>query len=353
MNLPTFNDVAGGKVSPLFVAAVVATSVVALHWVAIRWSSASDGASDGASGGAGSGASWSYNWWFGKRVESGECGVRPGTGRPKKTRRRKKRTADEKDPGEEESPWEEDDDGDEGGEEEGVEGGEGGEEGGEREEGVEQGGFCDRSGGGGLGVEDKPQRAFRRVLADNSRAPFLHLKRNETVVNEDEEESEDSGDLHPFGDEIRQLIQTPPPANHMLPPGTTPPPMLNDSGVSDLPSQAPSSSSSSFQWVSTRHQLAALAALLEKQDEFAVDTEQHSHRSYLGFTALIQISTRDGWDFVVDAIALHDRIGDALRPAFANPAISKLFHGADSDVLWLQRDFHIYTVNLFDTARHG
>ena len=28
-----------------------------------------------------------------------------------------------------------------------------------------------------------------------------------------------------------------------------------------------------------------------------------------------------------------------------------MFHGADNDVLWLQRDFHIYVVNLFDTAK--
>ncbi|CAI5532785.1 unnamed protein product [Closterium sp. Naga37s-1] len=84
----------------------------------------------------------------------------------------------------------------------------------------------------------------------------------------------------------------------------------------------------------------------------------------------LQISTPAGDDYIVDAIALHDHIGDALRPVFANPAViystgrtptlanpavTKLFHGADSDVLWLQRDFHIYTVNLFDTARlfHG
>jgi cation-transporting P-type ATPase D len=29
----------------------------------------------------------------------------------------------------------------------------------------------------------------------------------------------------------------------------------------------------------------------------------------------------------------------------------QVFHGADSDILWLQRDFHIYIANLFDTAR--
>lgn len=29
----------------------------------------------------------------------------------------------------------------------------------------------------------------------------------------------------------------------------------------------------------------------------------------------------------------------------------QVFHGAHNDVLWLQRDFHIYVVNLFDTAK--
>ncbi len=29
----------------------------------------------------------------------------------------------------------------------------------------------------------------------------------------------------------------------------------------------------------------------------------------------------------------------------------QVMHGADSDVVWLQRDFHIYCVNVFDTAR--
>lgn len=28
-----------------------------------------------------------------------------------------------------------------------------------------------------------------------------------------------------------------------------------------------------------------------------------------------------------------------------------MFHGADNDVLWLQRDFHIYVVNMLDTAK--
>ncbi|KAI8551942.1 hypothetical protein RHMOL_Rhmol06G0226300 [Rhododendron molle] len=105
----------------------------------------------------------------------------------------------------------------------------------------------------------------------------------------------------------------------------------------------------SYVWIETEFQLEELVGVLSKERVFAVDTEQHSLRSFLGFTALIQISTR-GKDYLVDTIALHDVMG-ILRPIFANSAICKVFHGADNDVLWLQRDFHIYVVNLFDTAK--
>lgn len=29
----------------------------------------------------------------------------------------------------------------------------------------------------------------------------------------------------------------------------------------------------------------------------------------------------------------------------------KVLHGADSDIVWLQRDFGIYVVNMFDTGQ--
>ena len=31
--------------------------------------------------------------------------------------------------------------------------------------------------------------------------------------------------------------------------------------------------------------------------------------------------------------------------------VVKVLHGADSDIVWLQRDFGIYVVNLFDTGQ--
>ncbi|PRQ36709.1 putative ribonuclease H-like domain-containing protein [Rosa chinensis] len=104
-----------------------------------------------------------------------------------------------------------------------------------------------------------------------------------------------------------------------------------------------------YVWVENEIQLKEMVEVLSKEKIFGVDTEQHSLRSFLGFTALIQISTEKE-DYLVDTIALHDSMS-LLQPVFADAGICKAFHGADSDVLWLQRDFHIYVVNMFDTAK--
>ena len=40
-----------------------------------------------------------------------------------------------------------------------------------------------------------------------------------------------------------------------------------------------------------------------------------------------------------------------MRGIFDDPNIVKVLHGADSDVEWLQRDFGLYLVNMFDTGQ--
>jgi len=107
--------------------------------------------------------------------------------------------------------------------------------------------------------------------------------------------------------------------------------------------------STPFQFIDTVETLTSLASTLNSTTEFAVDLEHHSIRSYLGITSLMQISTRDS-DYIIDVISLRRHM-HILQEPFANPLIVKVLHGADWDVKWLQRDFGIYVVNMFDTGQ--
>ncbi|CAM8995710.1 unnamed protein product [Rhodiola kirilowii] len=171
----------------------------------------------------------------------------------------------------------------------------------------------------------KPQHAFKRVLADSSYSPFKHFNFKESKT------GGVSSMTHPYEAEISNLLEKPPP------------------DVCFCEGNVEMQLRDSYVWVETEAQLQELVDILSKESVFAVDTEQHSLRSFLGFTALIQISTQRE-DYLLDTIALHDVMG-IIRPIFADPSICKVFHGADNDVLWLQRDFHVYVVNLFDTAK--
>ena len=63
----------------------------------------------------------------------------------------------------------------------------------------------------------------------------------------------------------------------------------------------------------------------------------------------MQISTASR-DFVVDVLVPEVRQElQMLNESFTNSDVLKLFHGADWDIKWLQRDFGIYVVNMFDT----
>ncbi|CAF4276976.1 unnamed protein product, partial [Adineta steineri] len=100
-------------------------------------------------------------------------------------------------------------------------------------------------------------------------------------------------------------------------------------------------------FVDTVDKLKIMIDHIELQSELAIDLEHHSYRSYQGFTCLMQISSRTE-DFLIDTIALRDAL-NTLNNVFTNPNIVKIFHGADSDIEWLQKDFGLYVVNMFDT----
>lgn len=88
---------------------------------------------------------------------------------------------------------------------------------------------------------------------------------------------------------------------------------------------------------------------LSQSKEIAVDLEHHSFRSYQGFVCLMQISTRNT-DYIVDTLKVWDHM-NGLLDIFTNPNIVKVLHGADSDIPWMQKDFNLYIVNMFDTGQ--
>ncbi|KAK3025203.1 hypothetical protein RJ639_043129 [Escallonia herrerae] len=105
-----------------------------------------------------------------------------------------------------------------------------------------------------------------------------------------------------------------------------------------------------FRLVEEVKDLKELAAKLRGVDEFAVDLEHNQYRSFQGLTCLMQISTR-AEDFVVDTLKLRIHIGPYLRDVFKDPTKKKVMHGANRDIIWLQRDFGMYICNLFDTGQ--
>ncbi|XP_055326131.1 exosome component 10-like, partial [Sitodiplosis mosellana] len=100
-------------------------------------------------------------------------------------------------------------------------------------------------------------------------------------------------------------------------------------------------------YVEKESDLNVMVKELQEAKEIAIDVEHHSYRTFQGITCLLQLSTRTK-DYIVDTLALREEL-HLLNEVTANPKIVKVFHGADSDVEWLQRDLSIYIVNMFDT----
>ncbi|KAL4717807.1 hypothetical protein ACJJTC_000956 [Scirpophaga incertulas] len=125
-------------------------------------------------------------------------------------------------------------------------------------------------------------------------------------------------------------------------------PSLTYFKMSEEPKFPASLDETSFTMVVNEEQVNDLIAHLSTVDELAVDLEHHSYRTYQGITCLIQITTDTGGDFIVDALAVREHL-HKLNVIFTDPKKLKVFHGAEMDVVWLQRDFGVYIVGLFDT----
>jgi ribonuclease D len=99
-------------------------------------------------------------------------------------------------------------------------------------------------------------------------------------------------------------------------------------------------------WIDRPHTLDAMVKDLVRYPLLAVDTESNSLYVYREQVCLIQFSTGET-DYLVDPLALTDL--SPLSPIFADPAIEKIFHAAEYDLICLKRDFGFKFVNIFDT----
>lgn len=89
-----------------------------------------------------------------------------------------------------------------------------------------------------------------------------------------------------------------------------------------------------------------LVKKLRQEPLIAIDTESNSLHAYRERVCLVQLSTRKA-DYIVDPLRVANLhlLGDLL----ADPAIEKVFHAAEYDLMCLKRDYDFTITNMFDT----
>lgn len=182
----------------------------------------------------------------------------------------------------------------------------------------------------------RPQAGFKVPVDNSANNPFIPRIKDKpnslrplAVLPEYDEDGTIVSYLHPYELEIEKFE----PSDDLL---TRREPQVPEK-MDDFP----------FNYIDTEEKLTGAISELMNAKEIAVDLEHHSYRTFLGITCLMQISSRTK-DYIIDTIALREEL-HLLNEVFTRPSILKVFHGADSDIEWLQRDLSLYIVNMFDT----
>ena len=132
---------------------------------------------------------------------------------------------------------------------------------------------------------------------------------NEHIIQDEEstEEEEKKRSLHPYYYELTHPTYP----DHVFRPPSSPvqPQPLE---VSSSSCSNPASASRHCTYISTAEAFLCFANTISSVTELAIDLEHHSYRSYRGFLALMQISTRQE-DFIVDLLV--PEIREGLRQA--------------------------------------
>ncbi|GLI59187.1 hypothetical protein VaNZ11_001019 [Volvox africanus] len=182
--------------------------------------------------------------------------------------------------------------------------------------------------------------------------------------------------LHPYLAKIQRLMggMEYPVLRRPPPPPPLPPPAGGPAGVTPTHGSLPG-----FQihWISNPKQLYSLGQRLRRVRQIGLDTESSPLLCYHGLVCMIQLSVWDGGGdggrgggtsgnysgssnrsdgeegtvWLIDALALHDHVGPALGALMSDSRVVKVIHGGGNDVVWLQRDFRMYPVNVFDTEK--
>ena len=101
-------------------------------------------------------------------------------------------------------------------------------------------------------------------------------------------------------------------------------------------------------WISDQAGLHRLCADLRECRRVAMDTESNSLFAYRERVCLVQISSNRE-DFLIDPLELDD-LG-CLVPVMADPAVEKIFHAAEYDIICLKRDYGMEFKTIFDTMQ--
>ncbi|MBF0204745.1 MAG: ribonuclease D, partial [Desulfamplus sp.] len=101
-----------------------------------------------------------------------------------------------------------------------------------------------------------------------------------------------------------------------------------------------------YTMISSTEELKHQCGYLEKHKHIAMDLEADSMHHFKEKVCLVQVADPDR-HYLIDPLSITDL--SPIKPVCENPAITKVFHGADFDIRSLERDFDIKINNLFDT----
>ncbi len=100
----------------------------------------------------------------------------------------------------------------------------------------------------------------------------------------------------------------------------------------------------SYIFIDTQKEFDELAARLASYKYISIDTESNSLYAYKEKFCLMQLTGED-INAVVDTLAVDIK---SILPVFADPAVEKIFHSADSDIRVFKAAMGCTFVNIFD-----